>query len=241
MSTTILLILLLVGLLYANFVLKPKQPASASLVMMVLALLAFAVMIHFWTGHARERRAQRQAEWTFHSAIGYVIGDAIRERHPGGGDLLAIVPRPMDGRSEAKLEGLKEGLGNAFNIVQQQFRLYTDEGQYLGEGFWMRAEDYNPFFEQHADAVAAVTLIGLPHPMEAQRLMANRPPLYGLDVLESPEVEELLFSGVVEALAVRDRNKDWLASPRRRMSAQEVFAMRYHLVTRENFDEVVNP
>ena len=158
-----------------------------------IAALAFAVL------YALKFPDATPASTAFGGGDGALLGRAVADSIPGGGELL-VLQRPdlskgLSGIPERQVDGLAAGAGRKFRMTRES------------------CEDLTPEFcrnllARHPGACAMVSLVGLPD-APPEEWPANAPPLYALGFAADLKKEEWRQSDRLKALVVfRQRPTD---------------------------------
>ena len=184
------------------------------------------------------RQSSDQGILDFGEVCGGKLGEHIAQAFPEGGEVLVLQlfrgkpagPGGSSPMAEAQIKGLKRGFGK----TGLKSILGTLEGgveilEVIRMGSGMIPEEmFLQALEQAPQAVAVVSCVGVP---VLQSLPENLPPIYLLSGADRGTCRSLLSSGVVSAGVFLKSGPDFKTKPNRGMSADEIFNLRYVLVT----------
>jgi hypothetical protein len=234
MILNILLILSLAGLVFAFLQLRKSpetfQPIAYGLVVIVLVLVGVR-MFRSCGGS----RPEAQIEPDFYSAATYKIGQEIAKQVPGGGELVVLHAGTFNDVMKkilaAQLDGLKKGLGGAnFTIVESGPRATTEDEMMMLSEPYIPLQTFAKYAQERPNATAMLSLIGTPM-LDAQAAAPKLPPLFVIGMVDPEQTKPLFARGVVKAAVFYKVNADWKAKPSRGASLDDVFNLRYELVT----------
>jgi hypothetical protein len=117
-------------------------------------------------------------------ALGYVLAQRMLEDVPGGGKVIVFRPETDDPRLvtiySARMDGINRALAGSFEVVSSgpllRYGSQEDRQAWLQMEMGFPLEAFRQWAGDHADAVAAISLLGMP----VGRLSANTglPPMY---------------------------------------------------------------
>ncbi len=223
-----LLVLALIGLVTAVRQWRRGNDAARPLIYGLLGLVTLLVLVRLFAGGPAEPPPVRIAR-EYPTAAAYRLGREIARTLPGGGDIVVVV---ADTGSEgfagpivaAQIDGLREGMGDAYRLVLAHL---PDEPPFV-----LSTRLLARLTAQAApEARAVVSLAGSP---EADARPARElPPLFVIDMIAAPAARPLIARGIVRAGVFVKPDVDWRLEPEPGMTLDEVFDLRFVLVTRD--------
>ena len=179
---------------------------------------------------------------SFNEVAGKALGAVIAEAVPGAGTVVVLLQGGAQGPEGAEGAGFSEiqqaqlaGLRAAFQDTSLTVVAIPVEPEMEGLIALMAAgpaiteQQFYGLLLQEPDAVAAISCIGMP-PLASQP-RSDVPPLYLLEVLQEPEGRHFVEQGLAQGGVFLRSGTDWTLKPKRGMSDDEIFEMRYVLVT----------
>lgn len=244
MNLRILLIILAIALL---IVVTQRQKFSkvANPILFILLLAIFVSLGAIFTRGCRDDGTTDQLVLDFNEATGRKLGSLIAQTYPEGGEVLVLQlfrSRPAEPGQPpptgvAQLEGLERGFGKTdlrithgvFDAEPEMIDMLMMGGGPIQEEMFLAA------FEQAPGAVAVVSCAGIPYfdsdPLE------EMPPIFILSGADLTVCQDLIAEGTVPGGVFFKRGADLKTKPTRGMSVDEIFNLRYLLVTADNLEE----
>jgi hypothetical protein len=211
------------------FIQRNKNPELSKLVMIGLVVVLFILQGIKWFGGGDGEAAERvQITYTFQSAAASILGQQIA-RDLDGGKIVLMQTAPDTEFARSQEAGLKEGLGDGFSLEIASLMESGMDDMMMLEGLGITGDILENVVRDHPGAVALVSAVGIPY--FENRPPQNMPPLYILEAPDFGENNDLLSQGTVQALIQYKSDVDWQAKPARGMSKEEIFDLRYTLIT----------
>ena len=216
---------------------KAPQPITAAM----YALLALFIVVQ---GMILVRGCSSPGSMyipSFNEVAGKTLGAMIAEAAPGAGTVVVLLQAAQgpDGAGlseiqQAQLAGLRTAFQETLLTVVEIQVQPAMEGLMglVAAGPSITEQQFYGLLQQEPDAVAAISCIGMP-PL-ASELRSDVPPLYFLEVLHEPEGRHLVEQGLAAGGVFLRSGADWTQKPKRGMSDEEVFQLRYVRVTPED-------
>ena len=230
-TMTLLLIIILV-LLVVSVATRKRHPAGPAL-SVVLAVLAMGLAV---LNGIRDRVPPARAqELLFHESAGYVLGQAVARDFPKGG-VFAVLNMPVFSSKPtmhtAKWKGLQKALGSksiTLSLVELD-RLPMDLETFFGRlESGQEVPEFWDLVAQGPRADGLISLVGLPPPPGQDRASL---PVFAAAVPAGHEVPDAAaWPGLIGYVQAKP-GQVLRQAPPPGLSLEEVFALRYELVTR---------
>ena len=196
-------------------------------------LLVAGIVLMGLTVH-REITGGAKIDEPVHASPGFVLGREIAAAFPDGGQVIALDFTPGTSAEKrihnARLSGLRQGLGESrFEVVSASSRLTPQDLASL-DGSMLPVESFQEGADQHPDAIAMVSFLGLPRARKAKDL-ASLPPVYAVELNNPGAAQAYVNKGFIPAAVCYLPTADWRQTPPRGANADEVFAMFYVLLS----------
>lgn len=230
----VILALLLVGIVVA-YVKRGQLGEKANLVLGILVALALlGVVVRAVSGGGKKSAAAVVSEQiAFYRVAGAKLGAAIAAAHPGGGTVLVLrgaeTVEDLKKIAQARLEGLKQGLGSGYRVVEATPPEEPGSEEMYSIEMILPMRLFLKMVETAPDAKAVVSLLGAP--AFARGPLPKYPPLYLFEMVDPGMAKDLMGAGAIWGAVLFKDDADWKAKPRRDMSDDEIFNLRYTLVT----------
>lgn len=220
----IALLVLLVALAAAYGMQRRGNAAAKAALPIILALTLILVAVH---GVRTLHRPAPQVNFSFDQAAACVLGKHLVSALPRAGPVL-VFPDKGGLLSNAQRKGLEEALaGSGFERVD--FPTPPEEEEVaFDDGLW--SGQLRNVLQAHPDVVAFVSFRGLPIDFTAGDL-DRLPPLFLVDDAREGTWLPLLQSGHLRAAVTLRHTIDWDANPAPGATPEEIFDLRYELVT----------
>ncbi|HMP77221.1 MAG TPA: hypothetical protein PKE12_13075 [Kiritimatiellia bacterium] len=198
----------------------------------VIVLLGIVLGITARNLPGRERGRARAHLMAINEAAGFVLGRAVAEALPGGGEVVLLYTphNTEDGQAvqDAQVTGLKAALDpGRFRCTLARSRSGPSVGDAQTDEEWLAADiEARRVATSHAQTAALVILTGQPE-REVVRLQRDRPLVYVLNAVDNPSLRALLAEGRVRGAVVYAPDFDPTAQPESGMAVDEVFALRF--------------
>jgi|GEM_PF-2600993 len=227
---TIILILLIIAVIGVYLNRSRIQPAPM-IIGGLLGLLIVVVIIQFLRTFSTSTASERAAYETFEQAAAYTLGQAVAEDIPAGATVLVLreglISEHATRHFDQLVEALRDGLNQDYTI-EIAGPGATDHDN--PDAPPMGPAGFMEYLSRFPDTSAVVLFHYGDYPRQANNLN-NIPPLYVMDDTELDPIPSSLEPGVIKArIITREDGVDWDARPRRSMSPEEIFQMRYLLL-----------
>ncbi len=229
MLLNLFMILSLIGVVAVVRIQKRGGSVHPSVVygLVALSIMLSGVRLYRWKNPSTAFLADPPE---FPIALGYAFGREVARAVPGGGDILVILypdeeeGAPVERGWEPHLEGIRQGLGEGpYRVVTTA---PTSEEAATMAPLTMRF--YARLLRAAPEAKAIISFLGAP--VSDTPGGAGVPPLYVIHV--NPEMlRPMMTRGTIGAVVVPRSGIDFRARPQPGMTLEEVFDMRYTLVT----------
>lgn len=228
----VLLVLSLLGLAFGFMQLRQAPQKAKPLVYALLVVVLILVVLKLTGGCSRQAVPFND---DFHSAVGFKLGEEVAKSIPAGSEVLVVhsgrfVPS-MTEVLDAQIEGLKRGFGSAsYTLVESGPEEGSDELMLMMEDPLIRMSAFVKRLEGHPNAKAVVSFIGAPV-LEPGVPVPPLPPLFALGSTDPAMARPLLSRGILRAGVFYKASIDWDAKPTPDMSIDDIFNLRYELIT----------
>lgn len=231
-----IIILLLVTMLIA---LKMQSNAPKFWRSMLLGCLAGAALLAGigLSRPARESAQMRERVISYNEAAGQMLGRQIAREIDADQEIVMLYTDMPDATAqlalESQMDGVVEGMGTkGYRVTRARIKLMGGEDPELSDEEWIEQADQSPseYLRPYLNAGAVVFMPGQPG-FAMNRIPSNLPPFFVCNAIDNPVMRTLVERGVVRAAVVYKRDLDINAVPHSRMSIEELFAMRYELLT----------
>lgn len=225
MLVKVLLILALIGLVIALFKVRKAPATFLPIAYGLVALVVVLVLVRLFSDRSAPPPPVRIV-MDFPTASGARLGQEIARTVPGGGDILVVVIEEdadnlEDTLTGAQVEGLKQGLGEAYRLVIVS---PPDEPPFV-----VTMRMLARLAQATPEAKAIVSLMGFPDSRDSPA--RDLPPLFVIDMMPPQAARPLIARGLIRAGVFAKPDADWFAEPPPDMTLDEIFDMRYVLVT----------
>lgn len=208
MLTAVIIILLILSV----FLLMRARDGMAGAMPVALGVFLLALGLSIWNLAKSNRDLTVSFEQKGYQGAGAVLGRAVVEAIPAGGEVLVIqLPDITMGQSQVpqrQRDGLKDALGKKYTLTGMD----RDDAT-LGEAFnrAMTERAFTPelaaaLLAKHPGAVAAVSFIGLPGNTPEGVWPAGAPPLFAMGSWADKDKEAWMKSVQLKALVVPRRD-----------------------------------
>ena len=159
----------------------------------------------------------------------------MAERVEQDGDVLIIASpaytESAQERLKLQLDALAKGWGaRSFNVVGVDLNPAIPDEPMMDTPFYS-LEQLVAKWQQHPNVSAIVLLSVMPYFAPNEALPTELPPLYVFEQSMEPSMQTLMEDGYLDAGIFYGQNIDWRAKPERGASTEDVFKMRYQLIT----------
>lgn len=231
----IILILLLVSI-----VLLAKYRAAAPKVFtpVLYGLFVLVLIIGFLTltRSSREASQMRGRVKQYNEAAGYRLGQTAAASLSTNAEIVILYAVPSDPTGqlalESQMDGVEDGLGRTnHRITRTAIRMPglqddDESDEEMLEDHLSVAQLFAPFFK--ADAI--IYMLGNP-PFQADDAPKGLPAFYICNGVDNDWLRTLLDYDIVHAAVVYRKDFDVQARPARGMSVEDIFDLRYRLLT----------
>ncbi len=224
------ILLILLVTLVGVFLKRRELGESANSILM--ALVVVTLIVSFYSLFRGRQPARVQLQPDFYVAAGAKIGEAVAADLPQGGPVLVLHLGRMNDTlretSAAYLDGLKKGFGAvAFKIIEDGPTSADDADTMLMMENALPLDVLARYVEKAGPVQAVISIVGPPQ-LTGPR-PANFPPLYLIGSVDKAMADDLIRAGLVRGAVVFRDDADWKAEPKRGMSLDEIFKLRYEL------------
>jgi hypothetical protein len=171
----------------------------------------------------------------FHEAAGWKLGQYLAERYPDAGEILVIqavtregTPVPSAPLQLAGIEKAFEGAGRHVNALSMSHADAHQDPMMMG-GPVARNDAFVAAVESAPNADAVICCINLPYLQSDPP--DDLPPLFLLETGDRLNCQGLIAAGVAQGAVERRLGVGRGAKPKRGLSPEEIFALRYELLT----------
>lgn len=236
----ILLVLLLAAVIIA-YTQRGRNPVLARKLMAGMTVVVLVLLGIRWYGGCRDEDVSHAATAgrRFQTAAGYMLGRHVADTVPGGGTILVLQIDPSSAISRAQVGGISQGAGGAFQVTTDAMGLPDSDDAMMMDGATLSTEQLAEFIAGNPDADAVITCIGLPFSRRGIEFPDPMPPFFSLEVPDPDVAAQLMHEGILHGFLVYRHDVDWSATAGRRMEMDEIFDMRFKLVTPENYRDVL--
>jgi hypothetical protein len=221
-------LILFAAVLAVVFVKRRRLARLAQPLLIILLAIVLLLLGLTWFGGAA-RMTRYGATYVIEQAAAATMGARIAAEHPDG-EIVLIQPGWESKFSQAQERGLRQALDPRRHVVH----IHALATQYPDSGAveyrhitWKMLQDT---VQQYPAAKALVVCVGLP-PIPRHITARDLPPLYVLAVSESGVPQSLFRRGIVRAALRYRPGIDWMAKPEPRMPVEDIFNLRYELLT----------
>lgn len=235
MFLNLILILLLVALV-AVFVKRKTLPGEGKPIIYALVVIIILAQVPRWIHSVAPKRTK--PDYRFTEAAAEQLGRCMSERVKQDGDILVmaspVYTESAQDRLSKQIKALKKGWGHrAFQVVGVDLKPKMPDTPMMDTPF-ISLEQLVGKWKQHPQAIAIVMLSVMPYFAPNVPLPENLPPLYVFEQSMEPSLRSLMEDGYLDAGIFYGEHVDWRAKPERRASAEDIFNMRYQLITMDD-------
>ena len=226
-------IILLIAVI-AVFTQRKKAPQAATYI--IAALVAAILALQGGAIFRASRGPGPGLIEEFHEAAGWKLGRYVVEACPSSGKVLVIQTTTREGEpvstAPAQLAGIQKALEGTHLYVTPVSMTFQDahwDPAMMG-GPITRNDAFLAALESEPDAEAVICCVNVPYLLSdpPDRL----PPLFLLETGDRFTCEGLMSAGIVHGAVLRRPGVGRGVKPKRGMSPDEIFALRYDLITR---------
>lgn len=237
----VLMILLLAAVIY---VYVKRSTAPDVMTPLLYGLVAVIIVLSIGRLFRTSRPAARiqtaiAIQESFEQASAYMLGRTVAEDLPGGSTVLLVhgaSNQPMlQARADGMVKAFREGFGRSdvtIHLDTPVFEVDEEEEEMFMEEIFLSGAELQRMLQEAGDVDGVVSLIGPPFYRRPPPPGAL-PPIYVMGGGGDPEgdIEVALERGLIRAgVSFRDDpDVDWAAMPRRGMSREDVFNLRFRI------------
>jgi|GEM_PF-4471596 len=223
--------ILLLAVLLILYRLRPRQPKLITPLMLAL------VVISLFSGY-RQMRSDREkgirTSTSFISAATAVMGNTLKEALPTGGHILAIHPSTQYAVEwETSIDFQKRGFERTLDkrkhrITWHELDAVADASLETGV---ISPDTFEDILQNYSGVDAVVLLQVVVEPGWDQRKLHQPLYVYMVGAPKLDAVYKQIKAGAVNGAIVSKNNVDWRIHPSPNMTDQEIFDIRFELLT----------